>query len=58
MESWDIKCADCSKFILTEEKDSVTGNIKCVVGSYESGYYDDQEDAFYCKECARKRGLE
>ncbi len=58
MERWDINCADCGKFILTEEKENVTGNIKCVTGSYADGYYYGSEDIFYCKECAAKHGLE
>ncbi len=58
MERWDINCADCGKFILTEEKENATGNIKCVAGSYENGYYDGNEDVFYCNACAKKRGLE
>lgn len=58
MENWDINCADCGKFILTEQKDSDTGNIKCIVGSYENGYYDGKEDVFYCKECTKKHRLE
>ncbi len=57
MERWDINCADCGRFIFTEEKESVTGNIKCVAGSYKDGYYDSNEDVFYCNECANKRGL-
>ncbi len=58
MERWDINCADCGRFILAEEKESVTNNIKCVAGSYDDGYYDGRADVFYCKECAEKRGLE
>lgn len=58
MERWDINCYDCGKFILTEERESITGDIKCVAGSHENGYYDDKEDVFYCRECAEKRGLE
>ncbi len=58
MKRCDINCADCGKFILTEEKEKVTGNIKCVAGSYEDGYYNGHEDVFYCNECAKKRGLE
>ena len=54
----EIHCADCGKFILTEEKESACGNIKCVVGSYANGYYYGLEDVFLCKECAKKRGLE
>ncbi len=58
MKRQDINCADCGKFILTEVEENVTGNIKCVAGSYEDGYYDKNEDVFYCKECAAKHGLE
>lgn len=54
----EIHCADCGKYILTEEKEGICGNIKCVAGSYDDGYYDGKEDVFYCKECAKKRGLE
>lgn len=57
MEKWDISCASCEKFLLTEARESVCGDIKRIAGSYENGYYDDIDDAFYCKECARKRGL-
>lgn len=55
MERWDINCADCGKFILTEEIEC-TGDIKCIVGRYENGYYDGEKDVFYCKECAMKHG--
>lgn len=54
----EIDCADCGKFILTEEKEHTCGDIKCISGSYEDGYYDGKDDVFYCKECAGKRGLE
>jgi len=57
MERWNINCAECGKFILTEEKERTTGNIKCVAGSYENGCYYGEEDVFYCSECAKKRGL-
>lgn len=56
-EIYDINCTDCGKFILTEEQDSVCGDVKCISGSYEDGYYDGEDDTFYCKECAAKRGL-
>lgn len=56
MGKWDISCVDCGKFILTEQKDHDTGNIKCVAGSYENGYYDEKEAIFYCNECAKNRG--
>ena len=36
----EIHCADCGKFILTEEKESACGNIKCVAGSYANWMYD------------------
>lgn len=58
MERWDINCADCGNFILTEERETSVGNIKCVAGNYENGYYDGKEDVFYCNDCAKKRGLE
>ena len=54
----EIYCNDCGKFILTEEKKDICGDIKCIAGSYEDGYYDGKEDVFYCIECANKRGLE
>lgn len=54
----EIYCNDCEKFILTEEKEDICGDIKCIAGSYEDGYYDGKEDVFYCIECANKRGLE
>lgn len=58
MNRWDIHCAECGKFILTEERDRNTSDIKCVAGSYEDGYYCGEDDVFYCNECAKKRGLE
>lgn len=58
MERWDINCADCGNFILTEERETSAGNIRCVAGSYENGYYDGKEDVFYCNNCAKRRGLE
>lgn len=54
----EIYCADCGKFILTEEQEYPCGDIKCIAGSYENGYYDGKEDVFYCKECSVKRGLD
>lgn len=53
-----ICCADCGKHLLTEEKEKISGRIKCVEGSYENGYYDGEKDVFYCKRCAKKHGLE
>ena len=53
MDQWDIMCCKCGKFILTEQKEK-TGNIKCVKGSYDDGFYDGSEDQFYCKGCAEK----
>mgnify|MGYP000219023239 FL=1 len=35
-------------------KQDGTGNIKCVKGSYDDGFYDGIEDQFYCKGCAEK----
>lgn len=58
MEQWDITCCRCGKFILMEQKQTITGNIKCIKGSYEDGYYDGTEDRFYCRKCADKLGLE
>lgn len=57
MERWDINCYDCGKYILTEEKEYVGADIKPVAGSHENGYYDEIADLFYCKECAKKRGM-
>lgn len=54
----EIHCSDCGKFILTEEQEDICGDIKCIVGSYDNGYYYGKEDVFYCKDCAAKRGLE
>lgn len=56
MERWDINCCKCGKYILTEERGS-DNEIRCVNGSYENGYYTD-DDKFYCKECAENLGLE
>ena len=42
------------KFVLTEQKKDGTGNIKCVKGSYDDGFYDGIDDQFYCKGCAEK----
>lgn len=53
MEKWDIVCQQCGAHILTEEKDNC-GEIHCVGGSYENGYYDEIKDIFYCKKCAKK----
>lgn len=55
-KGWDITCADCGEFILTEKEDE-NGNIKCVAGSYENGRYDAENDIFYCLDCAGKHGL-
>lgn len=57
MEQWDITCSRYGKFILTEQKQTVTGNIKCIIGSYEDGFYNGIEDRFYCRKCADKLGL-
>lgn len=57
MEQWDIICCKCRKFILTEQKEKNTGNIKCIKGSYKDGFYNGAEDKFYCKKCANKLGL-
>ena len=48
----EIHCADCGKFILTEEKESACGNIKCVAGSYTNGYYYglNNSDELFIKE--------
>lgn len=54
----EIHCADYGKFILTEENEEPCGDIKCIAGSYDDGYYYGKEDVFYCKECSEKRGLE
>lgn len=57
MEQLDITCSRCGKFILTEQRESFSGNIKCVRGSYDDGFYDGIEDRFYCRKCADKLGL-
>lgn len=54
----EIFCIDCGNFILTEEQKESCGDIKCIARSYDDGHYNGKEDAFYCKECAKKRGLE
>lgn len=54
MEHWDIECCKCGKYILTEQREAIGADIKCVKGSYEDGYYDAIKDEFYCKECAEK----
>ena len=54
----EIHCADCEKFILAEEQKEPCGDIKCIAGSYDNGYYYGKEDVFYCKECAKKHVLE
>ena len=54
MDQWDIMCCKCGKFILTEQKQDVTGNIKCIRGSYDNGFYNGIEDRFYCRKCADK----
>lgn len=30
MEQWNINCCKCGKFIFTEQKQAITGNIKCI----------------------------
>ena len=57
MRKWDINCADCGNFILTEAEEREGGDVTCIAGSYENGYYDGVKDVFYCKECAKRRGL-
>lgn len=54
MKKWNINCIKCGKFILTEQQEELAGDIKCVAGDYENGYYDETQDVFYCKECAEK----
>lgn len=56
-ERWNISCADCGRFIFTEEREYVGADIKCIAGSYEKGFYDEIQDEFYCEECAKKRGF-
>ncbi len=56
MTEQDIKCCQCGKFILTEQRTD-DNKIRCVNGSYNDGYYTD-DDKFYCLECAKKLGLE
>lgn len=55
MEQWDIKCCRCGKFILTEQKQDITGHIKCVRDSYENGFYSGTEDKFYCTDVQKKK---
>lgn len=52
----DINCCNCGKFILTERRGE-DNKIRCIKGSYEDGFYTN-EDKFYCLECARKLGLD
>ena len=49
MDKWDINCVECGKFILTEQRWAQNGWVKCVSGSYENGYYNEDKDVFYCK---------
>ena len=49
-----ITCVDCGKHIVTEEREHVGGKIKVIEGSYENGYYDGEDDLFYCTECAKR----
>jgi len=56
MEEWDISCAICGKYILTEQW-GMDNEIRCIHGSYESGYYDGEQDAFYCKQCEREKRI-
>lgn len=55
MQKQDIVCCKCGKFIFTEERGS-DNEIRCVKGSYDNGYYSD-DDKFYCLECAKKLRL-
>ena len=57
MDKWDINLVECGKFILTEQKDVDSGNIKNIAGSYENGYFDGKKDVFYCKRCAERYGV-
>ena len=57
MQKQDICCIKCGKFLLTEQKDD-QNRIRCVVGSYENGFYDEFQDEFFCLECAKKEGYE
>lgn len=50
-----IRCARCNKFILTEEFDE-HNHINVVEGDYEDGYYDGEEDQFYCRKCSVELG--
>lgn len=56
MESWDIHCCKCGAYIMTEQRESVAGDISTPNGTYEEkvGYYDGIGDEFYCKSCAAK----
>lgn len=53
-----IYCVECGKFIVSEEEEDVFENIRCIDGDYKNGYYNGKEDIFYCKECAKRHGLE
>lgn len=57
MQIQDILCNKCGKCILTEQC-GFDNEIRCVKGSYEDGYYDGEQDVFYCLDCAKKLGLE
>ena len=39
----EIHCVDCGKFILAEEQKEPCGDIKCIAGSYDNGYYYGKE---------------
>mgnify|MGYP004618547181 CR=1 FL=1 len=45
MQIQDISCNQCGKFILAEQRGS-DNEIRCIKGSYEDGYYDDDQDDF------------
>ena len=35
MEQWDVHCTECGKFILTEKREHIGEDIKCIAGSYK-----------------------
>ena len=49
MEQWDIMCCKCGKFILTEQKEKMTGNIKCIKGNYKDGFTMELKISFIVK---------
>lgn len=54
-EAWDINCEKCGELIVTEERERIGGNLKHISGSYENGFYDGENDKFYCLKCAAEQ---